>query len=201
MEPAACWFKRTYAHLCVCDGVSSASSHKSNIDVVNFEPYYTLHPEEETDDDYEPACAAAWSAVANAQVPIPLSRLDKGKAPANPALKRLMWNRLAAGGGASCPNDEKAMGNEGGSGRKITDNNVVITELIDQDKGVVHATPYDVVVRGAPCCTQSAKPEVLTIEDDGLCVVASRVRPRNACEGGEQDGVTVVVESLVARPQ
>lgn len=41
----------------------------------------------------------------------------------------------------------------------------------------------------------------MTMEKDGLWVVESHVRPRNTCGGSEHDGVTVVEEGLVARPQ
>lgn len=201
IEPPTCCFKRHFPHLCVCDGHSPASSQESDIDAVNFEMYHTLHPGDEIDVLYEPAGAAVSSATADTPGRFLTAGGGKGKAPANNALKQLMWDRLSPAGSASNQNDEaKSTGTKRSAGAKEVVNKVMITELTDLHTELVHASPYNIVVHGAACCTERVSPHVMTMEKDGLWVVESHVRPRNTC-GGEHDGVTVVEEGLVARPQ
>lgn len=208
MEHAACWFKRHYPDYCVCNGVSSSSCPESDVDAVNFELYHTLHPGDEIDVFAPATCPTVKGATGDNSVRCHRARHQarpgKGKGPAGAALSQLMWGRLSPGAGVSSFGDQDKDDQEtitGRAGPKEKNENVVITELNGYDMGLAHATPFDVVVHGVPRCTEVAHPKVLSLKDDGLCVVKSHVRPRNTYGSADRDGVTVVMESLVARHQ
>lgn len=202
MGSPACWLKRYYPHLCVCDGASRSSSEDSDVDAVNFELYHTVHPGDEIEIYYGRGGSIVKDATASNRGSPRQARPGKGKGPASAARSQLKWDRLSPAGDNSFRQDHN-MKNEEVVMRSAVmmenDNNVEITEL--SDEGLAHASPFDAVVRGVPCCTKIPHPQVLTMEDDGLCVVKSNVRPRSTNRGAENDDVAVVMESLVARRQ
>lgn len=196
MDSAACWYMRNFPDYCVCNGVSSSSSLESDVDAVNFELFHTLRPGDQMENFNRASGPSMNGATGGNRVRSHTALPGKGKGPASAALSQLMRSRLSPGGGAACVHNlekDDQDTNAGSAGKKGKNNNVVFNELIDKDKGLAHASPFDVVVHGVPCCTKITHPRVWTMKDDGLCVVESHVRPRNTYDGAEHDGVTVVV--------